>query len=216
MLSRSRKPPTRILIARHGQTVSNREGRFCGHSETPLTDLGLRQAGALAARLAGTTIDAAYSSDFSRATTTAAIVLEGRDCSPRLDRDLREIFYGEWELERERAIARRDRVQFALMRAESPAWQPPGGESITAVRMRTFGALQRIWRAHQHQTVLVVTHGTAINCMLAEVLGMAPAYTFRIAVANCGLSEIVVRGSKPLVVRMNDTSHLGALEPGGE
>ncbi len=40
----AKTPTTRIFIARHGQTVSNREGRFCGHSETDLTPLGEAQA----------------------------------------------------------------------------------------------------------------------------------------------------------------------------
>jgi len=40
-----------VLVVRHGQTESNREGRFCGHSETPLTPLGIEQARALGGSL---------------------------------------------------------------------------------------------------------------------------------------------------------------------
>ena len=207
--------PARVLIARHGQTVSNREGRFCGHSETPLTERGVAQARALSARLAATPIHAVYTSDFSRAIDTAAIVLEGRGLTPSVDPGLRELHYGEWEMRLEREVARNYRDEVRRMRAEDPSWQPPGGETVAMVRERTLRSLEAIFARHRHQTVLIVTHGTAINCMLAGVLGMDPAYTFRIDVANCGLSELVMRGQRPIVRLINDTSHLaeGGLWP---
>ena len=208
---RVRKPPTRILLARHGQTESNREGRFCGHSETDLTELGRQQARALGERLANVAIDAAYTSDFSRAIETAALVLGARGITAAVDPGLRELHYGEWEMVKNGDVAKRYPVQYQLMRAEDPAWHPPGGENIAMVRARTFAALHGIARAHQHQTVLIVAHGTAINCMLAEVLGMAPTHTFRVAVDNCALSELVLRRTTPIVVRLNDTSHLAGV-----
>ena len=201
---------TRILLTRHGQTVTNREGRFCGHSETALTDLGRDQAAALCRRLSTVPIHAAYTSDFGRAIDTAAIVLEGRRITPSVDPDLRELHYGEWEQHRERDVARTDRWkgQVALMRAEDPAWRPPGGETVLEVRDRTFAALTRIAEAQAGKTVLVVTHGTAINCMLTAVLGMAPEFTFRVAVANCGFTDLVYASSRFTVTTLNDTSHL--------
>lgn len=206
-----RPPPTRIFIARHGQTQTNREGRFCGHSETELTELGRRQAAALATRLRETPIDAVYTSDFSRAIVTAALAVDGRALPPHIDPGLRELHYGEWELQKERDVAKRYPEQHRLMRAEDPSWQPPGGETIGMVRARTFAALQRIAKAEQHHTVLIVSHGTAIHCMLAEVLGMAPSHTFRFDVANCGVSEVVMRRTTPVVASLNDTAHLAGL-----
>ena len=87
--SHMRREPTRVLLVRHGQTVTNREGRFCGHSETALTDLGRKQAEALGRRLASVSIDAVYASDFSRAIDTAAIALAGREVQVHIDPGLR-------------------------------------------------------------------------------------------------------------------------------
>ena len=207
-----KREPTRILLVRHGQTVTNREGRFCGHSETALTELGRRQAGALGERLRPVRIDAAYASDFSRAMDTAAMVLAGREVQLRVDANLRELHYGEWEQEKEREIARRYPEQHRLMRDEDPAWQPPGGETIGMVRARTAAAFRRIVRAHSHETVLVVSHGTAINCLVAELLSIPPSHTFRFTVENCGLTEIAMHRSIAVVTRLNDTSHLAGLE----
>ncbi|MBA4181592.1 MAG: alpha-ribazole phosphatase [Anaerolinea sp.] len=208
----ARLPPTRILVTRHGQTVTNREGRFCGHFETALTDLGARQARALGERLALTPIAAVYTSDLSRAMETARLVLPGRNLPHRIDARLRELHYGEWEGEKEREIARRYPEQHRLMREEDPAWRPPGGETIAEVRTRTYAALRKVAREHAHQTVLIVTHGTAINCMVSEAIGIALTHTFRFEVANCGLSELVFRRSGAVLTLLNDTAHLAGLK----
>jgi probable phosphoglycerate mutase len=201
---------THVWIARHGQTKANREGRFCGHSETDLTETGLAQAAALRDRLASTTFAAAYTSDFSRAIATAAVVLEGRGITPRAEPGLREIWYGQWEMQRESEIRKRSPEQHALMRAEDPAWHPDGGETMAMVRARTAAALRRIAAAHKGSHVLVISHGTAIACMLSEVLAMAPTHTLRIETANCGLTLLTVRGDRVGIELLNETHFLAA------
>lgn len=208
------RPPTRVLLARHGHTESNRDGLFCGHSETRLTDLGRAQALALGRRLARVEIAAVYTSDFSRAADTAALALEGRDIPCATAPALREIHYGEWELRKERSVAREASEPYRLLRAQHPAWQPPGGETLPAVRDRMLRAIRHILRAHPRQTVLVITHGTALNCLFAGVLGMDLACVFRVAVENCALSEITVRREHPVVTLLNDRAHLCGLSGG--
>ena len=97
MAAAPKKPPTRIIITRHGQTVTNREGRFCGHSETELTDLGQLQARALGKRLADQDLRAVYTSGLGRAVLTAHLATEDRGVPVNVDPDLRELNYGEWQ-----------------------------------------------------------------------------------------------------------------------
>lgn len=202
---------TRIYLARHGQTVTNKEGRFCGHSETELTPLGERQALALGQRLAQVEIAACYTSDYSRAIRTAALALGERGISPAVDQDLRELHYGEWELQREIEIRRRYPEQHKLMRDEDPEWRPPGGETVAEVRARTEAAYQRIVKSNAGKAVLIISHGTAINCLLSAVLAMPETHVFRVDVQNCGLSELEVRGGRSYVVRLNETAHLAGI-----
>ena len=200
--------PAHIWLARHGQTQTNREGRFCGHSETSLTDLGKEQAARLGERLRPLALKAVYTSDYSRAIETAAIAVAGRNLTAHVDPDLRELHYGEWELQLDRDIRTRYPEQHELMRNEDPTWHPPGGETLGMVRMRTAAALERIAAAHAGEHVLIVSHGTAIACMLAEVFAMAPTHTLRIEVANCSLSGVTAMGGRFGLTLFNETQHL--------
>src|SRR5512144_221237 len=63
---------TQILLVRHGQSEGNAERRFGGHTATPLSSRGRRQAQATAEALCGEQLTAIFSSDLARAMQTAA------------------------------------------------------------------------------------------------------------------------------------------------
>lgn len=216
MATTPKKPPTRVIITRHGQTVTNKEGRFCGHAETELTEMGQEQARALGRRLADVQLAGVYTSGLGRAVLTAHLAAGNRELTPVVDPDLRELHYGEWELMKGTLVARRYPDQHKLMRAEDPLWHPPGGENVEAVRLRTYAALQRILKRHKNETVLIVSHGTAINCMLSVVMGVAVTHNFRFGVTNCSYSEVELRGQHPVVTVLNDTSHLAGIKSPAE
>ena len=191
--------------------MTNTEGRFCGHSETDLTPKGEAQAKALGQRLTKVKLEAIYTSDFSRAIKTAGFIAGDRALTPRADPDLRELHYGEWELEKGGEVARKWRTQYRLMRHEDPAWRPPGGENVAEVRARTRAAFDRIVEAHEGKKVLIVAHGTALNCLISTLLNMPESHVFRVEIANCGLTEVDVRKGTPYVLSMNDTAHLAGI-----
>jgi probable phosphoglycerate mutase len=63
---------TDVVLIRHGQSQGNAEGRFGGHTDTPLSPLGRKQAEATATALANEPFKAIYSSDLPRAIETAS------------------------------------------------------------------------------------------------------------------------------------------------
>ena len=64
-------PLTKLYLVRHGQSAKNVEGRFGGHSVTPLSDLGNSQAAITAKTLKRERVSVIYSSDLPRAVQTA-------------------------------------------------------------------------------------------------------------------------------------------------
>src|SRR5438128_11329663 len=88
--------PVRILLARHGETIFNVEGRWQGQSDSPLTERGIAQSRELARALADEPIAAVYGSDLGRALNTAREVAELHTLCVQTDIRLREIDTGAW------------------------------------------------------------------------------------------------------------------------
>jgi len=80
---------TTILLARHGETDWNRDGRWQGHLDAPLNAVGLAQAAVLGAHVATLAVDALYSSDLARARQTAAAITATTGLTPVEDARLR-------------------------------------------------------------------------------------------------------------------------------
>src|SRR5580700_9870667 len=90
--------PTTTLLLRHGQTALSAERRFAGRGDIPLTDLGLEQAAAAAARLAQRGgIDLVLTSPLRRAQQTAQAVADAAGAPLAVAEDLAETDFGSWE-----------------------------------------------------------------------------------------------------------------------
>src|SRR5690625_4728642 len=90
--------PTRVLLARHGQTALSVDRRYSGQGDPELTPLGVRQAESTARRLAAVPhLSAVVSSPLRRCLGTAELVAEAAGVPLRVDHDLIETDFGRWE-----------------------------------------------------------------------------------------------------------------------
>ncbi len=161
-------PTTRILLARHGETEWNRLGRWQGHADPPLNELGRRQAETLAAQLSGDGISAVYASDLRRASETAAIVAAHLRLEVREDRALREIDVGSWSGLTRDEVRERFPDGFARWQAGEIGHD---GETREQLETRVVAAVESIAHQHPAQAVLVVTHGGAIRALRRHAAG---------------------------------------------
>src|ERR1043165_1748340 len=92
-------PRMNILLVRHGETAWNREGRYQGRTDIPLSDTGRAQVPAPGEPPRHIPIKIAYASPLSRAKNTAEAILGGRTpvVPLWLDANLLEISHGQWE-----------------------------------------------------------------------------------------------------------------------
>lgn len=205
----------RILLARHGETPWNAEGRYQGQEDIPLSEVGIAQARALGERLHEVRIDRAVASPLQRARRTAELALgEARAACLALDPDFLEIAHGSWEGLLASEIAARDPQRLQDWRqAPDTVQMPDGGESLHQVLDRAWPALERACDGlGAQQTLLVVAHDAVNRVLLARVLGipLARLWGFRQAPTTLNLLEGADVASLE-VVRLNDCSHHTAL-----
>ena len=160
---------TTILLVRHGQSEWNREGRWQGHADPPLSDAGRRQANELAEKLAHTRLDAIYSSDLERARATAEVVAARHGVPVIADRALREIDVGEWSGLTTAEIEHRYPEGFRRHGEGDDGWQD--GEPHESMSARIVDAIRRIAAAHPQGQVLCVLHGGVMRALLAHAEG---------------------------------------------
>jgi len=195
----------RLLLARHGQSVSNAIRRFQGAQDVALSPLGMRQAEALGQAVSRRAIAHVYVSPFERARHTAEIALAGLGLPLTVVDDLRELSLGEWEGCTVEEIRTRPGDPYARWVRDPVQCPPPGGEPLADVQARVLRAVEGITAAHPNgDDVLIVSHGGVISALLAHCFGLPLSSIWRIAVANCSLSEI----APPRVVSVNETGHL--------
>lgn len=187
---------TTILLARHGETDWNREGRFQGHVDRPLNERGREQARELAEALSGQRIAAVYASDLRRAAETAAIVSDRLGVPLSLRGELREVDVGEFSgLTHAEIEARWPEAQ---VRYEERGYGWLEGESLDDMSARVSRALHEIARSHPDELVLVVGHGGTVRAMLALADGMDVISHRRVVdpAANASWVKVGIRGGK--------------------
>src|SRR5204862_3415424 len=114
---------TTLLLARHGETDWNRDRRWQGHADRPLTERGRAQATELAERLADIALDAVYSSDLRRARETAEAVAQAQGVDLVQLAELREVSVGSWEGWTRAEAETRCREGFRRWFAEGTGWE---------------------------------------------------------------------------------------------
>lgn len=201
----------RILLARHGETPWNAEGRYQGQRDIALSETGEGQARALGERLRELPISRAVASPLSRARRTAELALgDARAGLLTLDPGLAEIAHGDWEGLLASEIRARDPERLRAWR-ESPATvqMPGGGESLGQVLERAWPAFAAACEGlGEADTLLVVAHDAVNRVLLCRILGLplARLWSFRQAPTTLNLLEGASVDALE-VVRLNDCQH---------
>jgi broad specificity phosphatase PhoE len=165
---------TEILLARHGETDWNREGRLQGWADLPLNERGREQARGLARTLAAEPIDAVYTSDLARARETGEIVAESHGVPVVVDPGLREIDVGSWE-----------GLTLSEIEQRFPGAEHHDGEAREAHQARVVAAVERIAHDHPGGRILLVSHGGSLRALRRHCIG-EPLHP----IENCGVFQL--------------------------
>jgi len=204
---------TRFCLVRHGETDWNVARRLQGHTDIDLNTHGVKQVLQMAKALKEINLqfDVLYTSDLIRAVKTAKAIEEIFGVNAITAEALRERHLGALQ---------------GLTIIDAPNLEPElwnihlsrniehdlrGGESIKRFAERIHGGLETIRMQHLGKTILLVSHGGAIEMMYRLASNQALEAERTVSVPNASLNWISHDGSSWKVDRWADTSHLASL-----
>lgn len=182
-----------LIVVRHGQTEANAAGLISGRTDVPLTELGRRQAAAVARGLGRP--GRVVSSPLPRARQTA----EAFGVPVEVDDRWVELDYGELE----------GRPVDSVPRETWTAWQadgsfaPPGGETLEALGVRVRSACEQLTPEASSADVVVVTHVSPIKAAVAWALGVGDEVAWRLFVDDAAVCRIGFGPLGPLLIAFN-------------
>jgi probable phosphoglycerate mutase len=151
---------TTLLLVRHGESEWNASGRWQGHADSELSELGRLQARHAGQHLrAHWSIDALVASDLLRAAETARIIGHELGLPVSLEPGWRERSAGEWE------GLTREEIEEEWPGYLTTGQRPPGFESDAELLDRVVPTATRIASHGGGRTVLVVSHAGVLRAL---------------------------------------------------
>ena len=206
------------ILIRHGESLSNREGRVQGQADISLTDVGRQQATAVAAWCRSQPFPdrcELWSSPLCRAQETAEIIGKSTGLPVNLKDDLVELNAGIFQGHLWDDLADRFPEDVAQWRSGDIDFQIPGGESRRQLAERGRHVLQSL-SSRSVNSMIVVAHGGVLTAALGLLVGRDHSllaevaerpFTRLPALGNCSVSQLKWPG--PALLSFNETDHLG-------
>ena len=211
----------RCYLVRHAQTLWNSENRIQGHSDLPLSPLGLQQAQRLGTFFASRHVHGIFTSWLRRSQQTAHAIASGNGhgVSPIIEQELAEMHLGAWEGLTPEQVDAQFQGAYEQWRTVPSSVCIPNAEPVEQFRARARRVLERIVTAAGEGEYVIVTHGGVIATLLADFLGADyDAVLRRVRLDNAGITALEFGAGLPHVLWINWTAHLqdGSLPlPGG-
>lgn len=200
---------TKIYFIRHAEAEGNLYRIAHGHTDGLITDRGLLQIRALSERFRDIPVDAVYSSDLTRACTTAEAIYMPQNQPLHKDARLREVYMGVWEGMTWRDISTEYDEQMQYFSKNMEKWVVPGAETAWQVRDRMLAALHDMARMHPNRTIAVFSHGAAMRIALGALQGLSMEDSCKIVHGdNTAVSLLEADGDSIRVVYRDDNAHM--------
>ena len=197
-----------FYIVRHGQTNWNILGKTQGHGNSDLTPKGENQALELSKAIKEYPIDYIYSSDLGRALQTAEIIGSTIGVDIIQTPSLREMGFGDWEGLLIEEIKKDHAKTYETWRNQPHLVNIPNGETLHIIKDRVDAFIKELNEKYDNKHILLVSHSVTVRVMLLSFLNSGVENIYRIKQDNTALNIVEYRDYGPVVIKMNDTSHM--------
>ncbi len=202
----------RIYLMRHGQSEGNKTGIVQGTNDSHLSEKGIMEAEAVSKRFKKFKIDKIYTSELARARETAEIIGKEHGVEVEVVPEFIELSFGVWQGVDFDIIKTKYKEEFNLWKKSPHKFDVEGFEGIENGKKRMLKGLKRVAEKDGCENILIVSHGSALKCLIIGLLELENSVYKNMVMANTGLS-LIERGDYNTIVRFyDDYSHLDALD----
>ncbi len=181
-----------LYLMRHGQTLANQEQRYLGSSESPLTELGIRQHRRIQEQLVDVTFSKVYTSPRKRCLKLAESLADDPKMLVR-DERIRELDFGVFELLHWQEAKEKYPQVWEKYGKMEPAYCLPDGESLFDFESRIASFVDELLGSDLTGSVAVVSHGGVATTLICQMLGFDPSERWRFRLENGHVTQIRVQ-----------------------
>ena len=199
----------KLIIARHGETLWNKEMMLQGQKDIPISRKGLHQAKMLAKRLSRENIDVIYTSRLNRAIKTAAEIKKFHKNARLIkEKSLNEMSWGIWEGLKIGYIKKKYKEMHKKREKDKFNFKIPRGESPQMLKTRVKKILDKIIRQNKGRNVLIVGHGGVNRTILGILLKWSNEKILSVRLNNASITILNVKNSKAKMSLFDSSHHL--------
>lgn len=163
---------TRIFIVRHTETVGNIEKRLTGRQDYEVTPRGEKLIQKLTTELSNIKFDKIYSSTSGRAIKTVENLAKLNNLEIETKEDLCEMYFGKYDGWKWEDV---NRIQPEIKQRQNEINEILGieeQETMEHVADRMDKCIRNIAQANIGKTILISSHGVAIEAFLRKISGI--------------------------------------------
>ena len=163
---------TRLFIVRHTETIGNVEKRLTGRQDYEITERGQVLIQKLTKELEKIKFDRAYSSTSRRAIKTIEPIVEKQNLKIEESDELCEMYFGIYDGMKWSDVDKINPTISKLHKKTNEIIEIPNQETTAEVANRMNKIMLKIANENLNKTVLICSHGVAIEAFLRSITGI--------------------------------------------
>ena len=193
---------TVVYLIRHSETCAKanlksievNEDSQISNEKIILSVSGEEKAQALSEISDMKNIDAVYSSSYVRSVSTAKYIAQDNNTIINIDERLNERKIGK--------MGNMEWREFAYMQSKDFDYKLPGGESLNQTKKRIVEAMKNILMFESGNRVAVISHSTALTCLLSAWCDVGYNYDGEIILSYNEKTIVDGRWTAPMVIKV--------------
>ncbi len=197
----------KLFLLRHGESEGNKDNKFRGRTDFPLTNNGREQAYSAGEYLKHKNIDIIFSSPLIRAKETAKIVGNILNKQIIIEESFNNIKLGEWEGKTKEFIKNNYPNEWDIWISNPEKLKLKNMETLENIKNRALKKINEIKNVNKYENVLIVTHRAILKPTIAGLIGIQSPFFWKIHIDTAALTIIEWREPTGWILKNLNINH---------